>query len=332
MDLDEKININLTYSPCKLKTFSFGNYLSNTDPEIELFITGSNESKTKSFLHYLTRNLSSNSISNTVQKKEKTFLFQTWNYTPSKIINSIIPIKLNQQNNNNNLSDGAFLFSSQLELLLLNNNNNNNNNNNIYLVDNELYKKPLIEKDLIYGLISDIGLKIFDLNKKETKSILYPGKKHIINDYLCTNDNKNIIFFCEDKKIYLYDKTDEKSFISRSHKMELNLICEASDDGKKFYAYSDGENCLYLYDIRNINHYIEITKRNVEIIKMIYNKLFNRLFFLEFCSQGIISLDNLKQESIYELDKDIEDFGFQLENKLMNIILEDNSVNIINIQ
>ena len=327
MDFQEKINIELNYSPCKLKSCSFGNYIS--DKEIELFITGSNESKTKSFLHYFTRNLSSTSDSDFHQKKEKTFLFQTWNYTPSKIINNIIPIRLSESNSNYNLSDGAFLFSSQLELLLLNNNNNNNYNQ--YLVDDELYTKPLIEKDLIYGLISNIGLKIFDLNKKETKSIIYPGKKHIINDYISSYDNKNIIFVCEDKKIYLYDKTDQKSFISHPQKMELNLICEASQDEKKLYAYSDTEYCLYLYDIRKFNQFVDIIKRDVEITKMLYNKLYDKLFFLEFCSQGIISLDNLNQECIYEVDKDIKDFGFQLNNNLMNLILEDNSVNIINI-
>ena len=319
MEENEKININIDYAPCTTKKCSFGNFLNNS--EVELFITGENQSKSKSFLHYFTHDLYS------TNKKEKTFLFQTWNYTPSKIINYIIPIKLNSQNDDNNKqSDGAFLFSSQLDLLLF-----KNDAYDQHLLDNELYIKPKIENDLIYGLISNIGLKIFDINKKETKAILYPGKKHVINDYISSLENKNIIFTCEDKRIYVYDKTDEKSFISRRHKMELNLICEASDDGKKFYAYSEEEKSLYLYDIRNINQYIDIIRRDIEITKMIYNKSCNKLFFSEFCSQGITCIDQLKQESIYELDDDIKDFDFQLEFKFMNIIKEDNSVNIINV-
>jgi WD40 repeat protein len=213
-----------------------------------------------------------------------------------------------------------------MELLLC-----KNDEYNQYLVDDELYTKPVIENDLIYGLISNIGLKIFDLNKKETKSILYPGKKHVINDYISSYENKNIIFVGEDKKIYVYDKTDEKSFISRTHKMEINLICEGSTDGKKFYAYSEEEKSLYLYDIRNINQYIGIVKKDIEITRMIYNKLSDKLFFSEFCSQGITCLDHLKQESIYEVDNDIKDFEFQSGLKFMNIIKEDNSINIINV-
>ena len=77
--------------------------------------------------------------------------------------------------------------------------------------------------------------------------------------------------------------------------MELNLICEASKDYNKFYAYSEEQKNLYLYDIRYINHYIDIIKNDTEITKMKYNKLSSKLYFLEFCSQGIISLDNLKQ-------------------------------------
>lgn len=321
MESNKKVNIKIDYNPCILKKCSFGNLINDT--EVELFVTGINDSKSKSFLHYFTHDLYSNN------KKEKTFLFQTWNYTPSKIINYIIPIKLNKQNDNNNdikQSDGAFLFSSQMELLL-----GNNNQYNQYLVDDEIYSKPSIENDLIYGLISNIGLKIFDVNKKETKSILYPGKKHVINDYFISYESKNIIFVCEDRKIYLYDKTDEKSFISRNHKMEINLVCEASNDGNKFYAYSEEEKSLYLYDIRNINQYVDIVRKDVEITKMIYNKLYNKLFFSEFCSQGITCLDNLKQESIYEVNDDIKDFEFQSGFKFMNIITEDNAINIINV-
>ena len=50
MESNKKININLNYSPCKLKTCSFGNFINES--KVELFISGSNESKTKSFLHY----------------------------------------------------------------------------------------------------------------------------------------------------------------------------------------------------------------------------------------------------------------------------------------
>ena len=321
MEPKEKININLKYDPCTLEKCLLGNYINNR--EIELFITGTNQSRTKSFFHYFSHDLYYSS------NKEKTFLFQTWDYTPSKIINHMIPIKLNEQNSGNinyKKTDGVFLFSSQLELLLL-----NNDQYQQYLIDDELYMKPLIENSLLYGLISNIGLKIFDINKKETKSIIYPGKKHVINDYISSYDNKNIIFVCEDKKIYVYDKTDQKSFISRRHKMEFNMICEASNDGQKFYAYSEEQKNLYLFDIRNINQYIDIIKRDVEITKMIYNRLFNKLFFSEFCSQGIICLDNLKLESFYEVDADIKDFEFQSGYKIMNIITEDNCVNIINV-
>ena len=336
MESNEKININLNYSPCELKCCSFGNFISNTS--VELFVTGSNEAKSKLFLHYFSHDLSS--ANNTEQnennsKKEKTFLFQTWNYTPSKIINHIIPIQFNEQNNTNSnientkmkKSDGALLFSSQVELLLFNNGEYNQSS----LIDDDIYMKPMIENDLIYGIIFNLGLKIFDINKKETKSLIYPGKKHIINDYINSYENNNIIFVCEDKKIYVYDKRDEKSFISRRHVMELNLICEGSNDGKKFYAYSEEEKKIYLYDIRNINQYVDIIKDDVEITKMIYNKLYEKLFFSEFCSEGIVSLDNLKQESVYEVNCDIKDFEFNSDFNLMNIITEKNNVNIINV-
>ena len=325
MELNEKININIDYSPYNIKKCSFGNFITNS--EIELLITGENKSKTKSFLHYFSHNL------NSQNEKETTFLFQSWNYTPSKSINYIIPINLKEQNdtnNNNNKntqSSGAFIFSSLVELLSF----NSNNEYEQYLIDDELYTKPIIENNLIYGLISNIGIKIFDLTKKETKAILYPGKKHIINDYIKLKDNKNLIFVCEDRRIYLYDKTDEKSFISRNHKMEINLICEGSNDGKKFYAYSDEEKRIYLYDIRNINQYVDIIKDDVEITKMIYNKLYEKLFFTEFCSEGIVSMDNLKQESVYEVNCDIKDFEFNSDFNLMNIITEKNNVNIINV-
>ena len=71
MESNKKININLNYSPCKLKTCSFGNFINES--KVELFISGSNESKTKSFLHYFCHDLFSS------KNKEKTFLFQTWN-------------------------------------------------------------------------------------------------------------------------------------------------------------------------------------------------------------------------------------------------------------
>ena len=324
MELNEKININIDYSPYNIKKCSFGNFITNS--EIELLITGENKSKTKSFLHYFSHNL------NSKNEKETTFLFQSWNYTPSKSINYIIPINLKEQKDTNNSnkntqSSGAFIFSSLVELLSF----NSNNEYEQYLIDDELYTKPIIENNLIYGLISNIGIKIFDLTKKETKSILYPGKKHIINDYINLKDNKNIIFVCEDRRIYLYDKTDEKSFISRNHKMEKNLICEGSTDGKKFSAYSEEEKKIYLYDIRNINQYVDIIKDDVEITKMIYNKLYEKLFFSEFCSEGIISLDNLKQESVYEVNCDIKDFEFNSDFNLMNIITEKNNVNIIKV-
>ena len=321
MESNKKININLNYSPCKLKTCSFGNFINES--KVELFISGSNESKTRSFLHYFSQDLFSS------KNKEKTFLFQTWNYTPSKIINHMIPIQFNSQNDENistKKSDGALLFSSQVDLLLF-----NNSQYEQYIIDDELYMKPVIENDLIYGIIFNLGLKIFDIHNKETKSIIYPGKKHIINDYFNSYENSNIIFVCEDKKIYIYDKKDEKSHISRKQEMELNLICQGSNDGQKFYAYSDEEKKLYLYDIRNINQYIEIIKDDTAITKMIYNKSLNKLFFSEFCSQGIICLDNLKQESIYEVNNDIKDFDFQFGNKIMYIISEDNTINIINI-
>ena len=116
MEKEEIINANIDYSSCILKTCSFGNILENN--EIELFVTGSNKLKTKSFLHYLTYDLNSKDKTN---KKENTLLFQTWNYTPCKIINYIIPIYINDSQNNyknNKLSSGAFIFSSTLDLLL----------------------------------------------------------------------------------------------------------------------------------------------------------------------------------------------------------------------
>ena len=320
----ELTNINIDYSPCILKSCSFGNVLNNN--EIELFVTGTNESKTKSFLHYFTYDLNEKDEK---EKKENTLLFQTWNYTPSKIINYLIPFTMEGSQNdskNSQLSSGVFIFDSQLSMLL-----SNNNNFDTYLVDDDIYIKPMIEKELIYGMVSNIGLKIFDLAKKETNKILYPGKKHVINDYFNSIENHNIIFACEDRKIYIYDKNDEKSFISRPNKMEINLVCQGSNDGKKFYGYSDEDNSLYLYDIRNFNQFVDVVKQDVEITKMIYNKACEQLFFSEFGSEAIISIDKLKQESIYESHKQIKDFNFQLQQKYMSIITEDNSINIISL-
>jgi hypothetical protein len=330
MESNELTNINLKYSPCILNSCSFGNILNNN--EIEIFVTGANESKTKSFLHYLTYDLNQKN-SKEKNENENTLLFQTWDYTPSKIINYIIPFTMEGSKNessessqNSWLSSGAFIFDSNVNILL-----SNNNNFDIYLIDDEIYRKPMIERELIYGLLSNIGLKIFDLTKKETKAILYPGKKHVINDYFTSIENNNIVFASEDKKIYIYDKNDGKSFISRPNKMEINLVCEASNDGKKFYGYSDEENSLYLYDIRNFNQFVDVIKQDVEITKMVYNKACQQVFFSEFGSEAIISIDKLKQESIYESHKLIKDFNFQLQQKYMNIITEDNYINIISL-
>ena len=52
---------------------------------------------------------------------------------------------------------------------------------------------------------------------------------------------------------------------------------------------------------------------------------------MEFGSEAIISIDDLKQESIYESKKQIKDFGFQKDEQIMNIISEDNSINMISI-
>ena len=319
------INTNINYDPCIINSCSFGNMLNNN--KIELFVSGRNESKTKGFLHYFTYDLNQEDKE---EKRENTLLFQTWNYTQSKINNYIIPVNISDSKNNddqtNILSNGAFLFNSNLELILL-----NDDNYKTYLIDNEIYTKPTIQNDQIFGLISNIGLKIFDLSKKETMSILYPGKKHVINDYFNSVENNNIIFTCEDRKIYIYDKKDGKSFISRPNKMELNLLCEASGDGKKFYGYSEEESSLYLYDIRNFNQFVDVVKQDVEITKMIFNKNCDKLFFLEFGSQAIISIDNLKRESIYESHKLIKDFSFQNQQKLMSIVTEDNSINILSV-
>ena len=329
MEKEGLINININYAPCNIKTCSFGNIINNN--EIELFVTGTNRDKTKIFLHYFTYDLNSKEEDD---KKENTLLFQTWNYTQSKIINHLIPFNINDsQNSQNNLpSSGAMIFSSELELLLFNNtDSNSNSNSNIYSIDHEIYIKPIIANELIYGLLSNIGLKIFDLVKKETKSILYPGKKHVINDYFISSESNNIIFSCEDRKIYIYDINDEKSLISRPNKMEINLVCQASNDGKKFYGYSEEDSSLYLYDIRNFNQFVDVIKQDVEITKMIYNKDIQKLFFLEFGSEAINSINNLKEESIYESHKQIKDFNFQGQQKFINIISEDNSINIINI-
>ena len=57
----------------------------------------------------------------------------------------------------------------------------------------------------------------------------------------------------------------------------------------------------------------------------------SEIIFLEFGSEAIISIDNIKQESIYESHKMIKDFGFQEQQKFMNIMTEDNSINIISL-
>ena len=324
-------NINIDYDPCIIDTSSIGNIVNSnnsskipeeSEKELELFISGSNQSKSHSFFQYLTYSLNTNKNSENT-KNENTKLFKIWNYTPHEIINSIFPF---QTSSNTQSSDGIFIFNSKFEALLKSNNYNN------YTIDDEVYSKPKIDfkNELVYGLIADIGLKIFDLHNKETKKILYPGKKHIINDFIICNENKNIIFTCEDKKIYIYDKTDEKSLISRPSKMEIDLLSEASINGQRFYGYSYEYSSLYLYDIRNFNQFVDVIKKDVDINKMIYDKNKKKLFFLENGSRAIISIDDKKQEDIYETHKQIKDFNINENNKFMNIIMEDNSINIIN--
>ena len=113
--------------------------------------------------------------------------------------------------------------------------------------------------------------------------------------------------------------------------MEINLVCNGSNDGKKFYGYSDEDNSLYLYDIRNFNQFVDVIKQDVEITKMVYNKACEKLFFSEYGSEAIISIDKIKQESIYESHKQIKDFNIQEQQKFMNILSEDNSINIISL-
>ena len=324
-------NITINYDPCVIFTSSIGNIINNntsnnnsleSEKEIELFVSGRNQSKSHSFFQYLTYSLNNDDISEK-SKNENTKLFKIWNYTPHEVINFIFPFKTSP---NNQFSDGIFIFNSKFEALLKSENYNN------YTMDDEVYSKPKIDfkNELVYGLIADIGLKIFDLNKKETQKILYPGKKHIFNDYIICNENKNIIFTCEDKKIYIYDVTDEKCSISRPSKMEIDLLSEASINGQRFYGYSYENSSLYLYDIRNFNQFVDVIKKDVDINKMIYDKNKKKLFFLEDGSGAIISIDDKKQEDIYETHKQIKDFNINEDNKYMNIIMEDNSINIIN--
>ena len=321
---NETLNEIFDYQPNLIKNACIGNIINNN--EIEIYITGDNQNKTKSFLHYFTFKKEPKYEK---QVKEDTLLFQIWNYSPSQSINYIIPIESNSIqsiSDNNIFFNTSYLFKSSLEILI----SKNKEDFEIYNLDNEIYNKPCLEQQFILGLISNIGLKIFDVIKKETKSILYPGKKHIIYDYFNSLENNCIFFSCEDKKIYMYDKNDKNSLISRINKMDINMLSEGSNDGKKFYAYSEEERSLYLYDIRNLNQFVDIVKSNIEISKMIYNKNSQRLYILEFGSEAIISLNDDKQESIYESKSMIKDFSFHKNKNIMNIISEDNFINIIN--
>ena len=303
-----KIDYNLNLEPLKIKSIGVGNLIENRIFDI---ITYGEFNSNQSNLYYF--NVTYNSLLNKGEKNN--LYFEYWNFTKSKGINYFIFSKITNE---------ILIFDAQLNLF-------NKKTFKNELIDNELYIEPILNKteNKLYGLINYTGLKIFDLIKKKSQQFLYPGKKNLLLDYIISEER--IIMCSSDHKLLLYDIREKNSDISRRHKWLINNIEWADNNYQNFYAYSEDENKIFLYDCRNLSQNIDLIKDDIMIEKFKFNEENNNLYILEKNSEAILSIDKNKVEKIYETNDDIKTFDFNSDLKLIIILKANGSINITNI-
>ena len=301
-----KFNCDLNFEQLKIRCCGIGNY--NENGIFDVYIFG-DSNISKSFLYYFTYN-------SLVKQDQKNHLyFETWNTTPAKRLNYILPL---QKSNN------ILLFDSELYSL-------NNKTLNKELIDEEQYIRPTINKNenKLYGMLSFAGLKIFDLSKKEEEKILYPGRKNLLCDYIFSEEK--IIMCSSDQKIILYDIRENNCDISRKHKWNFNYLTWGDRNYKSFYAYSEEKETIFLFDCRNLSHYSEIIKEEILVEKFKFNENNNNLYIQEVNSEALLSIDKNGVEKIYETNNDIITFDFNIDFQLLYILKLNNSLNILDI-
>jgi hypothetical protein len=303
-----KIDYNLNLEPLKIKSIGVGNLIENRIFDI---ITYGEFNSNQSNLYYF--NVTYNSLLNKGDKNN--LYFEYWNFTKSKGINYFIFSKITNE---------ILIFDAQLTLF-------NKKTFKNELIDNELYIEPILNKteNKLYGLINYTGLKIFDLIKKKSQQFLYPGKKNLLLDYIISEER--IIMCSSDHKLLLYDIREKNSDISRRHKWLINNIEWADNNYQNFYAYSEDETKIFLYDCRNLSQNIELIKDDIIIEKFKFNEENNNLYILEKNSEALLSIDKNRVEKIYETKDDIKTFDFNSDLKLIIILKANGSINITNI-
>lgn len=303
-----RIDYNLNLEPLKIECVGVGNVVENRIFDIVVY---GDLNHTQSSFYYF--NVTYNSLLNKGEKNN--LYFEYWNKSISKRINYFILSKI---------SDEILIFDVQL-------NSFNKKTSKNELIDDELYIEPTLNKseNKLYGLINFTGLKIFDLIKKKDEKILYPGKKNLLFDYIISEDR--IIMTSSDHKLLLYDIRENNSEVSRRHKWLINNIAWANNNHQSFYAYSEEEKKILLYDCRNLSYNTDIIKNDIIIEKFKFNEENNNLYILEKNSEAILSIDKNKVEKIYELKDDIKTFDFSSDLKLIVTLKTNNSINITNI-
>ena len=303
-----KIDYNLNLEPLKIKSIGVGNLIENRIFDI---ITYGEFISNQSNLYYF--NVTYNSLLNKGEKNN--LYFEYWNFTKSKGINYFIFSKITNE---------ILIFDAQLNLF-------NKKTFKNELIDNELYIEPILNKteNKLYGLINYTGLKIFDLIKKKSQQFLYPGKKNLLLDYIISEER--IIMCSSDHKLLLYDIREKNSDISRRYKWLINNIEWADNNYQNFYAYSEDENKIFLYDCRNLSQNIDLIKDDIMIEKFKFNEENNNLYILEKNSEALLSIDKNRVEKIYETKDDIKTFDFNSDLKLIIILKANGSINITNI-
>ena len=303
-----RIDYNLNLEPLKIKSIGVGNLIENRIFDI---ITYGEFISNQSNLYYF--NVTYNSLLNKGEKNN--LYFEYWNKSISKRINYFIFSKI---------SDEILIFDVQL-------NSFNTKTSRNELIDDELYIEPTLNKseNKLYGLINFTGLKIFDLIKKKDEKILYPGKKNLLFDYIISEDR--IIMTSSDHKLLFYDIRENNSEVSRRHKWLINNIAWANNNHQSFYAYSENEEKIFLFDCRNLSQKTETIKSNIIVEKFKFNEGNNNLYILEKESEAILSIDKNKVEKIYELKDDIKTFDFSSDSKLIITLKTNGSLNITNI-
>ena len=303
-----KIDYNLNLEPLKIKSIGVGNLIENRIFDI---ITYGEFISNQSNLYYF--NVTYNSLLNKGEKNN--LYFEYWNFTKSKGINYFIFSKITNE---------ILIFDAQLTLF-------NKKTFKNELIDNELYIEPILNKteNKLYGLINYTGLKIFDLIKKKSQQFLYPGKKNLLLDYIISEER--IIMCSSDHKLLLYDIREKNSDISRRHKWLINNIEWADNNYQNFYAYSEDETKIFLYDCRNLSQNIDLIKDDIMIEKFKFNEENNNLYILEKNSEALLSIDKNRVEKIYETKDDIKTFDFNSDLKLIIILKANGSINITNI-